>query len=124
PAFGITCCWCEASIMHAANSAVEPRPMRSPADAERLTRAYPALRGLRLAPIWAFFAVSFFIDAFTSLPRNSVHRVWPLIPAIALTAIAHRYLNRTFGIVRTMSVAKGVAIVVVALFAFYALQII
>src|SRR5204863_8084781 len=34
------------------------------------------------------------------------------------------YLNRTFGIVRTMSVAKGVAIVVVALFAFYALQII
>ena len=86
--------------MHTANSAAAPRP----------TRLYPSLLGLRFAPIWAGFAVFFFMDAFASLPRNSPHRAWPLIPAIVLSAIAHRYLNRTFGVVRTAPVGTGVLI--------------
>ena len=109
--------------MHA-NSAAAHRPLRTPLEAEKITRLYPALRGLLIAPIWAFFAVSFFIDAFTSLPRNSPHHLWPVIPAVVASVIVRSYLNRTYGVVRTVSAGKGVAIVVTVLVAFYIVEFI
>jgi len=96
--------------------------MRTPADAERLTRVYPSLRGVQFAPTAVFFACWFFANAVTPMPLDSLHRLWLLIPAIVANVIVSLYLNRTYGVVRNMSAGRGVAIVVIVLIAFFFLQ--
>ena len=75
--------------------------MRSLADAELFTRRYRDLRGLEVAPIWAFMFLMSAADAVgLHRPGNLSPVLLAMVPAVGATMLLHRYLDRRFGVVR------------------------
>jgi hypothetical protein len=96
--------------------------MRTLADAELFTRRYTGLRGLEMAPVYASLALASFAERIGWWREGDVGpRLLLLIPVFGACWLIHRYLDRTFGVVKPLSAGWGwFAIGVVV---FYVLQI-
>ena len=82
--------------------------MRTFVDAELFTRRYPGLRGLEMAPIWGALMLTFLAESVGWIREGDV------IPHMTLMGLTlagvwqiHRYLDRTYGVVRPLSAGWG-----------------
>ena len=82
--------------------------MRSLADAELFTRRYMGLRGLEMVPVWGSLAFMAFAEGVGWFREGDVFpRLLILVPVIGACLLIHRYLDRTFGVVKPLSSGWG-----------------